>query len=224
MARSRRLKLEVGLSDDQEVALDSLVDSLKSDPRVQATAGRVTRQAALRYLIYEALAGRLPSDETLEAEAKGLGETMLKRVDEHIPVVEAEVEETDDPDTAESEEWHPPPLPAVINRPVDFEYWDEGPWDFPDDQKAVHDYYTQHGWIRCIVGVNTAGDSIQFYWNQKSAEQGLTICAITDAHGRGLRAQRDEAVGTIHVISPDWGLHPDEANTDLGDAGMWMGG
>ena len=112
------------------------------------------------------------------------------------------------------------PQPAAYSRPPHWEYYDEDPWELPDNQSPMHAYYTRHGWMRCATVAE--GRAFHLYWVTETAKQGLKPFPAMDARGRKMQVQSSPDLGTAHIIPEDWGEAPDDAGS--ADPVVWRGG
>ena len=218
---SKSIRLTLKLTDLQLEALDSVKTDLRNDSKVQALGGEVTDHTALRYVLFEALdAVRYQSaspDEGLEALGR---RSALYGTPEHVslepeeipaqpPEVEIEDDVTDEEDI----------IPVkVYDRPIGWEYYDQGGWEFPQSQDEMHSYYEAAGWIRCAAQLEDR--MLELYWHPDGAKQGLPPYDGRDEYNRGIDVQRSPDVGVAHMVPEDW----DEPRGATGDIGMWSPG
>tara|TARA_R110000796_G_scaffold175739_1_gene292721 strand:+ start:115 stop:750 length:636 start_codon:yes stop_codon:yes gene_type:complete len=207
------IRLSLKLTEQQAAALDSVKTDLRNDSKVQALGGEVTDHTALRYILYEALDGRVYSSRTYEPE-----EIPLFMAHAEGSLVDSAVEVVGDgTPTHDSPEEDIIPV-KVYSRPHDWIYSDDSEWDFPESQAEMHAYYEAAGWLR--VAAPLEDRLLQFYWTPDGAEQGLAVFPGRDSYRRVVASQRSPDVGVAHMVPEDW----DEPRTATGDIGMWSPG
>jgi hypothetical protein len=214
----KTIRLNVRLTDEQAQSLSSVKTDLRNDSKVQALGGEVTDHTALRYILFEALDGvrysrKLDGLESLARREAGSGTPEHDSVEpEERPVVTVEVEEDDPTDEEDI-------IPVkVYDRPVGWEYYDHGGWEFPQSQDEMHSYYEAAGWIRCAAQLQDR--MLELYWHPDGAEQGLAPYEGRDSYNRGVNVQRSPDVGVAHMVPEDW----DEPRGATGDIGTWSPG
>ncbi len=200
-----KLRLAIELNERQEQALESVIRDLRDDTKLQALGGEVTMHTALRYILYEALSDRGFADVQYPSR------TEPREVE--VEVAEVEVAEAD-VETSEVDE-----LSAkVYDRPTHWEYSDQGEWEFPETQAAMHAYYVAAGWLRCAAQLEDR--LLEFYWTPDGSKQGLAPFDGRDSYNRMVVPQRSPDVGVAHMVPEDW----DEPRGATGDIGMWSPG
>lgn len=242
---SQKISVTLTLDDKQQAKLAEVMDKMLLDPAVRATGARVTEHMAARFVFYEALAGQgqggcsgcragIP-ENAVETPANpavahadvslGSGPTPVEVEEVEEGVAEAEVEEEAVAEEAAAEE--AVAIPAHLldkdgryKRPLAMEFFDDNPWDLDEGQQEMHTYYAMEGWVRCAIGVG--GDTVQMYWNSDPNAQDLAPFPGGDGHGRTVVARTDVALGTIHLVPPQWGEYVDPRT--LGDVGEWSPG
>tara|TARA_R100000664_G_C2729633_1_gene120550 strand:- start:447 stop:1100 length:654 start_codon:yes stop_codon:yes gene_type:complete len=215
----KTIRLSLKLTDAQITSLSSVKTDLRNDSKVQALGGDVTDHTALRYILFEALDGVRYSrtSEGLESLARrdallgtpGHDKLEPEEVPAASPEVEIEDEVTDEEDI----------LPVrVYDRPIGWEFYDHGGWEFPQTQDEMHSYYEAAGWIRCAAQLEDR--MLELYWHPDGAKQGLPAYDGKDSYNRGVDVQRSPDVGVAHMVPEDW----DEPRGATGDIGMWSPG
>ena len=167
---------------------------------------------ALRYVLFSALESHSIPKKTPVGQTFGPYTPTLE-IEEPL-----EPEEVPAPVKAAEEEPVKPLEPAMYDRPFDWQFSDEGLWDFPDSQQEMHAYYDEHGWMR--VAAQLDDRVLQFYWTPKTSEQKLPAFSGRDSFNRTVSVQKSPDVGVAHMIPEDW----DEPRGATGDIGMWSPG
>lgn len=200
-----KLRLAIELNERQEQALESVIRDLRDDTKLQALGGEVTMHTALRYILYEALSDRGFADVRYPSRTEPL---------ELEPAVEPEVEPELEVEPPELDELSK----KVYDRPAHWEYSDQGEWEFPETQAAMHAYYTAAGWLRCAAQLEDR--LLEFYWTPDGSKQSLAPFDGRDSYNRTVAPQRSPDVGVAHMVPEDW----DEPRGATGDIGMWSPG
>jgi len=221
-----RIRLSLTLSEEQQRQLTLVKTALRNDSKVQALGGLVTDAVALRYVLFTALESpdipkATPVGEPMGPYTPQDIEELSPKAAEPEPKVEVGTEPTpengsDSEATVEPDE--KPLVPEVYSRPPEWQYSDEGLWDFPDSQTEMHSYYIEHGWMR--VAAQLEDRVLQFYWTPEGPKQALSPYKGLDAYKRSIDVQKSPDVGVAHMIPEDW----DEPRGNTGDIGMWSPG
>jgi len=202
-----KLRLAIELNERQEQALESVIRDLRDDTKLQALGGEVTMHTALRYILYEALSDRAFADVRYPSRTEPLA------LEPEVEVAEVEVEasevKADEVDELAKK---------TYDRPAHWEYSDQGEWEFPETQAAMHAYYTAAGWLRCAAQLEDR--LLEFYWTPDGSKQGLAPFDGRDSYNRMVAPQRSPDVGVAHMVPEDW----DEPRGATGDIGMWSPG
>ena len=214
MSRNK-FRLSVNLTDDQVRALDSVKDFLRNDSKVQAFGFPVNDHTALRYILYESLDGHAYISRGLEREEQPLP-SRESFGDEVAHAQESKVESADQ-GTPEHDNEDVLPV-KVYDRPVGWEYYDQGGWEFPGSQDEMHAYYEAAGWLRCAAQLEDR--MLELYWHPDGAEQNLPPFPGRDSYNRGVDVQRSPDVGVAHMGPEDW----EEPRGATGDIGTWSPG
>ena len=106
----------------------------------------------------------------------------------------------------------------MYDRPVGWEFYDHGGWEFPQSQDEMHSYYEAAGWIRCAAQLEDR--MLELYWHPDGAKHDLPAYAGKDSYNRGIDVQRSPDVGLAHMVPEDW----DEPRGATGDIGLWSPG
>ena len=219
---STSIRLTLKLTDSQLEALAAVKTDLRNDSKVQALGGEVTDHTALRYVLFEALdAVRYRSAAPAEGlEALGR-RSALYGTSEHVSLEPEELPAEAAPamveEAAEEEEEDIIPV-KVYDRPIGWEYFDMGGWEYPGSQDAMHSYYEAAGWIRCAAQLEDR--MLELYWHPDGAKQDLPPFDGRDSYNRSVSVQRSPDVGIAHLVPEDW----DEPRGATGDIGMWSPG
>jgi len=211
-----KLRLAIELNERQEQALESVIRDLRDDTKLQALGGEVTMHTALRYILYEALSDRSFRSRAPESsDLVGLGRFSANvQYPSRTEPTEVEVAEVEVAEVAEVDE-----LSAkTYDRPTHWEYSDQGVWEFPETQAAMHAYYVAAGWLRCAAQLEDR--LLEFYWTPDGSKQGLAPFDGRDSYNRMVAPQRSPDVGVAHMVPEDW----DEPRGATGDIGMWSPG
>lgn len=219
------IRLRFSPTEDERDLLNRVKTHLRDDTKVRAMGAPVTDQVALRYALTLGLErvseviSRPPSvvsrGETRPIEVVPTGREIAETRGEleghplEEPIGEPELAPAPAPQ---------PFVPELYERQPHWEYFDQGEWEIPDGQEALHRYYTDGGWIRCAGAAE--GVTIELYWTPVSALQGLPVWPGKDAEGRQLTVQSLPEVGTAHIIPQGFGGERDE----LEGAVVWSPG
>lgn len=204
-----KLRLAIELNERQEQALESVIRDLRDDTKLQALGGEVTMHTALRYILYEALSDRAFADVRYPSRT----EPMVLEPEPEVKV------KADEPEVKANEVDEVDELSAkTYDRPTHWEYSDQGEWEFPETQAAMHAYYVSAGWMRCAAQLEDR--LLEFYWTPDGSKQGLAPFDGRDSYNRMVVPQRSPDVGVAHMVPEDW----DEPRGATGDIGMWSPG
>tara|TARA_R110000765_G_scaffold49541_1_gene100837 strand:- start:851 stop:1495 length:645 start_codon:yes stop_codon:yes gene_type:complete len=209
-----RIRLRLDLTLAQLSSLSAVKRDLADSTAFQSTGAEVTDAAALRFILYEALEARKYRDFPADPPGRPLIEVLG-------PEMDAEEAKTGR-ESGKTAPKRPEPLipeviaPEIYDRPREWDYFDVDPWELPDSQGEMHNYYADAGWTR--VAAPLQDRLLEFYWNPVTALQDLTAWNGTDAYGRAMGVQNSPDLGTAHLVPEDWG----EDRGDIGDVGMWQ--
>ena len=213
------IRLRFSPTEDERRLLSRVKTYLREDSKVRAMGQPVTDQVALRY----ALTLGLEEVERVVSQPS----QVVSMPSPEVPRLLAETLDELEEHQLEEPPGEPEPAPAPAPQPFvperyerqpHWEYFDQGEWEIPDDQEALHRYYADAGWIRCAAAAE--GVTVQLYWTPVSAQQGLPVWPGQDAEGRRLTVQTVPEVGTAHVIPQGFGGERDE----LEGAVVWSPG
>ena len=207
-----KIRLTINLSPEHQQQLECVKAALQDDAMFRAVGGQMNDNVALRYVLFSALESHSIPKKTPVGQTFGPYKPTLE-IEEPL-----EPEEVPAPVKAVEEEPVKPLEPAMYDRPLDWQYSDEGLWDFPDSQREMHAYYDEHGWMR--VAAQLDDRVLQFYWTPKTSEQKLPAFSGRDSFNRTVSVQKSPDVGVAHMIPEDW----DEPRGATGDIGMWSPG
>lgn len=234
------IRLRFSPTEGERELLSRVKTYLREDSKVRAMGQPVTDQVALRYALTLGLeevervvsqpsqvvsmpspeVPRLLAEWSRALEAASAGETVaVVAPDGVIRAPEPQGVPAPAPEPEPAPAPAPQPfVPELYERQPHWEYFDQGEWEIPDDQEALHRYYADAGWIRCAAAAE--GVTVQLYWTPVSAQQGLPVWPGQDAEGRRLTVQTVPEVGTAHVIPQGFGGERDE----LEGAVVWSPG
>lgn len=207
-----KIRLTINLSPEHQQQLECVKAALQDDAMFRAVGGQMNDNVALRYVLFSALESHSVPKKTPVGQTFGPYKPTLE-IEEPL-----EPEEVPAPVKAAEEEPVKPLEPAMYDRPFDWQFSDEGLWDFPDSQREMHAYYDEHGWMR--VAAQLDDRVLQFYWTPKTSEQKLPAFSGRDGFNRTISVQKSPDVGVAHMIPEDW----DEPRGATGDIGMWSPG
>lgn len=216
------MRARITINDEQQLeVLEAVRADLEASPIVQALGHGVSETAALRYLL--GLACRHYPDlillergvkVTLVADDEP-GQALQERVEppkaepqKAEPTIDLEDDEDEDEDDPELAPVHlRDDLPNLYETPPTWIMYDDGEWDFPEDQVGMHAYYARHGWTRGMAQLEDR--VLNFYWTPKRRMQGLKPWSGQDDHGRRMIVQEAPPVfGVAHIVPDDFGAEP----------------